>query len=102
MKLGKGRGPAVGDNVQTAVDRKHKLRIANDVTHDPGARDWLSPMALQAQAVLGCTVAAVADVGSAHGEAVQTGLAAGLTPYLTRPITSANQKLGLFRKDDFT
>jgi transposase len=101
MKLGKGRGTEVCYNVQTAVDSKHKLIIANDVTNDPGDRDWLSPMALQAKAVLDCTFDAVADVGYYHGEEVKTCLAAGITPYVTRPITSANQKLGLFSKDDF-
>jgi transposase len=102
MKLGKGRGTEVCYNVQTAVDSKHKLIIANDVTNDPGDRDWLSPMALQAKEVLGCTFDAVADVGYYHGEEVKTCLAAGITPYVPRPITSANQKLGLFSKDDFT
>jgi transposase len=100
MKLGKGRGTEVGYNVQTAVDSKHKLIIANDVTNDPGDRDWLSPMALQAKAVLGCTFDAVADVGYYHGEEVKTCLAAGITPDVTRPITSANPKLGLFSQDD--
>jgi transposase len=102
MKLGTGRGTEVCYNVQTAVDSKHKLIIANDVTSDPGDRDWLSPMALQAKAVLGCTFDAVADVGYYHGEEVKTCLTAGITPYVPRPITSANQKLGLFSKDDFT
>jgi transposase len=102
MKLGKGRGTEVCYNVQTAVDSKHKLIIANDVTNDPGDRDWLSPMALQAKAVLGWPFDAVADVGYYHGEEVKTCLAAGITPYVAHPITSANQKLGLFSKDDFT
>jgi transposase len=101
MKLGKGRGTEVCDNVQMAVDSKHKLIIANDVTNDPGDRDWLSPMALQAKDILGSPFEAVADVGYYHGEAVKTCLEAGITPYVARPITSANQKLGLFSKDDF-
>ena len=102
MKLGQGRGTEVCDNVQTAVDSKHKLIIANDGAHEPGDRDWLSPMALQAKDVLGCTFDAVADVGYYHGEEVKTCLEAGITPYIARPITSANKKLGLFSKDDFT
>jgi len=102
MKLGKGRGPEVCDNAQTAVDSQHKLIIANDVTNDPGDRDWRSPMALQAQAVLGCPCDAVADVGYYPGEEVKTCLEAGVTPYVTRPITSAKQKRGLFSKDDCT
>jgi transposase len=36
MKLGKGRGIEVCYNVQTAVDSKHKLIIANDVTNGYG------------------------------------------------------------------
>jgi transposase len=100
MKLGKGRGTEVCYNVQTAVDSKHKLIIANDVTNDPGDRAWLSPMALQATDILGRPCEAVADVGSDHGEAVKTGLEAGLTPSGARPITSAHQKRGLFSKDD--
>jgi transposase len=102
MILGKGRGTEVCYNVQMAVDSKHKLIIANDVTNDTGDRAWLSPMALQAKAVLGCPFDAVADVGYYHGEEVKTCLEAGITPYVARPITSANQKLGLFSKDDFT
>ena len=101
MKLGKGRGTEVCYNVQAAVDSKHKLIIANDVTNDPGDRDWLSPMALQAKDILGSPFEAVADVGYYHGEEVKTCLEAGITPYVARPITSANAKLGLFSKDDF-
>ena len=102
MQLGKGRGTEVCSNVQTAVDRKPKRMIANDVTNDPGDHAWLSPMALQAKAVLGCPCDAVAEVGYDHGEEGKTCLEAGITPYVARPITSANQKLGLFSKDDFT
>ena len=102
MKLGQGRGTEVCDNVQTAVDSKHKLIIANDGAHEPGDRDWLSPMALQAKAVLGCPFDAVADVGYYHGEEVKTCLEAGIPPYVARPITSANQKLGLFSTDACT
>ena len=102
MQLGKGRGTEVCSNVQTAVDRKPKRMIANDVTNAPGDRAWLRPMALQAKAVLGCPCDAVAEVGYDHGEEGKTCLEAGITPYVARPITSANQKLGLFSKDDFT
>jgi transposase len=102
MKRGKGRGTEVCYNVQTAVDSKHKLIVACEVTNDPGDRDWLSPMALQAKNVLGRCFDAVADVGYYHGHEVKACLEAGITPYVSRPITSANGKLGLFSKDDFT
>jgi hypothetical protein len=52
--------------------------------------------------VLGRCFDAVADVGYYHGHEVKACLAAGITPYVSRPITSANGKLGLFSKDDFT
>ena len=101
MQLGKGRGTEVCSNVQTAVDSKPKLIIANDVTNDTGDRDWRSPMALQAKAVLGRTFEAVAEVGDYHGEEVKTCLEAGIPPSVARPITSANQKLGRFSTEDF-
>ena len=102
MILGKGRGTEVCSNVQMAVDRKPKLIMANDVTNDTGDRDWFSPMALQAKEVRGCTCDAVAEVGYDHGEEVKACLEAGITPSVARPITLANQQLGLFSKDDFT
>jgi hypothetical protein len=102
MLLGTGRGTEVGDNVQMAVESQPTLILANDVPNDTGDRDGLSPMARQAKAVLGCPFDAGADVGDSHGEEVQTGLEAGITPYVARPITSAHQKLGLCSKDDFT
>ena len=40
-------------NVQTAVDAKHKLIVAEDVTNAAGDRDQLSPLATAAQEGLG-------------------------------------------------
>jgi hypothetical protein len=59
-------------------------------------------MALQAKEGLGCPFEAVADVGYYPGEAVKACREAGITPDVARPSPSANQKLGLFRKDDCT
>ena len=101
MQLGKGRGIAVCDNVQTAVDSKPTLLVANDVTHATSDRDCLSPLALQAKAILGGPCAAVADVGYDHGEEGTTCLAAGITPYVARPIPAAHAKLGLLSQDAF-
>jgi hypothetical protein len=64
MIRGKGRGTEVCSTVQRAVDSQPKLRIAKDVPNETGDRAWLSPMALQAQAVRGCPCEAVAAVGS--------------------------------------
>jgi hypothetical protein len=101
MKLGKGRGTEGCYNVQTAVDAQHKLILACEGPNETSDRNWLSPMALQATAVLEGPFEVVADMGDYHGDAVQACLAAGITPYVARPSTSANKKRGLFSKDDF-
>jgi macrodomain Ter protein organizer (MatP/YcbG family) len=89
-------------NVQTAVDAKHKLIVAEDVTNAATDRDQLSPMARAAQEVLGGgTPVVVADQGYYHGREIKTCLEAGVTPLVPRPRTSANAPRGLFTKDDF-
>lgn len=89
-------------NVQTAVDAKHKLIVAEDVTNAAGDRDQLRPMATAGQEVLGgATPVVVADQGYYHGAEIKTCLEAGLTPLVPRPLTSANEARGLFTKDDF-
>ena len=89
-------------NVQTAVDAKHKLIVADDVTNAAGDRDQLSPMATAAQAMLpGATPVVVADQGYYHGTEITACLEAGMTPLVPRPRTSANDARGLFIKDDF-
>jgi hypothetical protein len=80
MKGGNGGGTAVCDNVQTAGEAQHKLLGACEVTNHPPARDWLSPLAVEAKAVRGGPFAAVADVGDYQGQAVKQCLHAGLTP----------------------
>ena len=89
-------------NVQTAVDAKHKLIVADDVTNAAGDRDQLSPLATAAQEALGgAAPVVVADQGYYHGAEIKTCLDAGLTPLVPRPLTSANEVRGLFTKDDF-
>jgi transposase/macrodomain Ter protein organizer (MatP/YcbG family) len=97
-----GAGVEVCYNVQTAVDAKHKLIVAEDVTNAAADRDQLSPMATAAQEALGgATPVVVADQGYYHGAEIKTCLEAGLTPLVPRPRTSANEARGLFTKDDF-
>jgi hypothetical protein len=43
MKGGNGGGTAVCYHVQTAVEAKHTLLVACEVTNDPTDRDWLGP-----------------------------------------------------------
>jgi len=93
----------VAYNVQTAVDSKHHLIVAQDVTNEVLDRNQLSPMALQAKTTLdvdSCRV--VADRGYSHGQELKTCLDAGLEPYVARPDPSANRKLGLYGKGQFS
>jgi len=95
-------GIAVCYNVQTAVDAKHKLIVAETVTNAAADRDQLSPLATAAQDILQAPApVVVADAGYYHGAEIKTCLEAGITPLVPRPITSANEALGLFTKDDF-
>jgi transposase len=93
----------VAYNVQTAVDSKHHLIVAEDVTNEVTDRNRLSAMAVEAKATLAvdsCRV--VADMGYSHGQELKTCLDAGLEPYVPRPETSANRKLGLYGKEQFS
>jgi transposase len=90
-------------NVQTAVDAKHKLIVAQDVTNAATDRDLLSPMAKTANEVLGAAnLQVIADQGYYNGPEIAACLDAGITPTVPRPLTSANATLGLLTKDDFT
>jgi len=92
----------VAYNVQTAVDSKHHLIVAQDVTNEVTDRAQLSPMALKAKAMLEVEqLKAVADMGYAHGKELKVCLEAGIEPYVAHPDTSANAKLGLFGKEQF-
>ncbi len=96
------RGTEVGYNVQMAVDAKHKLIVAYEVTNAVTDQDQLSPMALRAQELLEVeTLTVVADVGYYDGEEVKACLDVGITPYIAKPQTSRNRKAGLFTKADF-
>ncbi len=92
----------VGYNVQIAVDGKHKLIVTHEVTNAVTDRDQLSGMAQTAKEVLaGEELKVVADMGYAHGREIKQCLEHGITPYVPRPNTSANTKLGLFGKERF-
>lgn len=97
-----GAGIEICYNVQTAVDAKHKLIVAETVTNAAGDRDQLSPLATAAQDILQAPApVVVADQGYYHGAEIKRCLDAGLTPLVPRPLTSANAARGLFTKDDF-
>ncbi len=89
-------------NVQTAVDEKHQLIVEHEVTNDPTDHAHLAEMAVRAKETLGVEqLEVVADMGYYDGKEVKQCAAAGITAYVPKPITSVNQKRGLFTKGDF-
>lgn len=102
MFLGKGRGTQVGYNVQVSVDAKHKLIVDHEVTNAVTDQDQLSLMATRAKDALQVEeFELLADMGYYDGQEVKACLEAGITPYIPKPDTSANRKLGLYGKKDF-
>lgn len=98
---GKGTG-MVGYNVQTAVDTKHHLIVAHEVTNDGHDRDQLSNMAGRAKAAMGVDALEVlADRGYFKGEEILACAPIGVTPILPKPLTSVAKAVGRFGKPDF-
>jgi transposase len=99
-----GRGSGiVGYNVQTAVDTKHHLIVAHEVTNVGHDRDQLTNMAGQAKVAMGVEALDVlADRGYFEGDEVRACEAIGVTPYVPRPMTSPAKAKGRFGKQDFT
>ncbi len=92
----------VGYNVQTAVDEQHQLIVEHEVTNDPTDHAHLAEMAVRAKETLGVEqLAVVADMGYYDGAEVKQCVEAGITTYIPKPLTSVNQKRGLFTKQDF-
>ena len=87
-----GRGSGMGAyNVQSAVDTKHHLIVAHEVTNVGSDRSQLSHMAKRACAAIGSeAIEAVADRGYYSGEEIMACEEAGITVYLPKPMTSGS------------
>src|SRR5437773_2895608 len=98
-----GRGSGmVGYNVQSAVDTKHHLIVAHEVTNVGSQLSRLSRMTEQARAAVGSeTIEAVADRGYYSGEEIVACQEAGITVCLPKPMTSGLLAKGRFGKQDF-
>jgi transposase len=98
---GKGTG-MVGYNVQAAVDAKHHLIVAHEVTNVGHDRDQLANMGAQAKAEMGVeSLDVLADRGYFSGEEVLACETLGVTPYAPKPLTSGAKADGRFGKQDF-
>ena len=98
---GRGTG-TVGYNVQTAVDDKHHLLIAHEVTNVGNDRSQLSNMANQAREEFKAeSLTVVADRGYYKGLEILACEQAGIAIYIPKPLTSGSKAEGRFGKQDF-
>ena len=102
-KMPTAHGTVVGYNAQLAVDAKHKLIAADDVTNEGTDLHQLADIALQAKANLEIKQAEVlADTGYYNAAEVSRCTEHGLTPFIPKADTSANTARGLYGKSQFT
>ncbi len=98
-----GRGSGiVGYNVQVAVDAKHHLIVAHEVTNEGHDRNQLAPMAIAARDAMGKNkLQAIADRGYYSGTQIKACDDASIAPMLPKPATSNAKAEGRFDKADF-
>jgi hypothetical protein len=98
---GKATG-TVGYNVQCAVETKHHLIVAHEVTNAVNDRHQLSGMAQKAKEALGAeAIEALADRGFYDGKEILACGQAGVTAYVPRFSTSNAKAKGRYGKQDF-
>jgi transposase len=101
-KMPTAHGMIVGYNAQMAVDAKHKLIAAEDVTNEVTDLHQLASVALEAKANLELKQAeVVADAGYYNAAEVSRCVEQNLTPYIPKSDTSANTARGLYGKSQF-
>jgi transposase len=97
-----GRGSTIGYNVQAAVDARHSLIVATEVTNTTSDLGALGTMALKTQEALAAkNLSVVADKGYYNGKEVLLCDTIGVTAYVAKPMTSANTARGLYGKESF-
>jgi transposase len=95
-------GHAVAYNAQTAVDAKHKLIVAFDLTNEGNDYRQLYPMAEQGKEALGADkVTAVADTGYSNGEHGALCEQHGITAIVPRAETVNPNGKQYFSRDQF-
>lgn len=93
-----------GYNVQIAVDDKHKLIAASDVTNDGNDSHQLVPMAEKAKEAMDVeSLTALADAGYYESEQLKQCEEGGVTAYVAIPDTVKRfEKTGRFSREAFT
>jgi transposase len=98
-----GGGSTVSYNVQTAVDSKHHLIAAHEVTNAPSDRGQLSSMAGQAKTALDArTLTVIADPGYYKGEEIVACYDADITALVPKTDTTNRKAKGQYTKADFS
>jgi len=99
----KTRGTGVvGYNVQTAVEAKHHLIVAHEVTNTGTDRDQLSSMAAQARPAMGTEdLTVIADRGYFNSEEILACHEAGIAAIVPKTVTSNATAEGRFGREDF-
>ncbi len=99
----KSRGAGiVGYNVQTAVDTRHHLIVAHEVSNVGSDRRQLANMAKQAKAALKVDqLDVIADRGYYNSTEIQTCEHNDIAAYIPKSRTSNNEARGFFGKQDF-
>jgi len=97
-----GGGSTVGYNVQTAVDSKHHLIVAHEVTNAPSDRSQLASIADQAKTALDAkTLTVVADPGYYKGEEIVACKKKGIQALVKKVDTSGKRAKGQYTRSDF-
>lgn len=96
------RGHQVAYNAQIAVDGKHKLIAASDLTNESNDHQQLHPMAVEGKEALEVKqVTAVADPGYSNGEQAARCEQDGITPIVPRAETVNPNGRQYFSRDQF-
>ncbi len=97
-----GGGSQVGYNVQTAVDEKHHMIVAHEVTNATTDRNQLSSIAGQAKGALKAeTLTVIADPGYYKGEEIVECQDNGIKALVPKVDTSGRKTKGRYSKADF-
>ena len=96
------KGSEVSYNVQTAVDSKHKLIVAYEVTNEGNDLGQLAVMALQAKEALQVDeLTVLADGGYYEGNALKECEEAGVATYVPPPESREAKRRGIFERKQF-
>jgi len=103
MLTGNGGQTLAGYNVQQAVDARHGLIVAHEVTRLRNDHASLAPMAAQAQDALEAeAMIAVSDTGYSNGAQAQACEERGITPVGPMPAPSQTRAAGCYPKTLFS